>query len=401
MNKSKINLQLHSFNPANVLLQDARTGNIPSEEGTLVLKEFLSQSVVAQLAKPEPMTKPVKKFTYLASGPGAYWVGEAEKIQTSKATWLQAELVAKKIGVIIPVSKEFLKYSVKDFFAQMRPAIAEAFYTKFDQAAIFGLNSPYASGMSVWERVQASNNYIQQGTGDTLYTDLNDLLALVEDGDNDPNGFTTTRRFRKDLRGTVDANKLPIFNDPKGGAIASALGLPVGFASAKSWDFDKAALITGDWDFARYGVLQDIEYAVSEDATLTTILDENGDPINLFERDMFALRATMHVAFMTLKEDAFGALLPLGDDIRKGITIEDVEGGTAEVTTNPVGKAFAGQTVTIDIDDIDGGGTDEVKTIVVKYDTNKSITPTAVTAHEKYVFVMPDHDVTIEIEVGA
>ena len=32
-------------------------------------------------------------------------------------------------------------------------------------------------------------------------------------------------------------------------------------------------LITGDWDYARYGVLQGIEYAISEDATLTTIVD--------------------------------------------------------------------------------------------------------------------------------
>ena len=61
---------------------------------------------------------------------------------------------------------------------------------------------------------------------------------------------------------------------------------------------------------ARYGILQNIEYAISEDATLTTIQDSEGNPINLFERDMFALRATMYVGFLTLKEDAFAALTP-------------------------------------------------------------------------------------------
>ena len=299
-----------TFDPDNVLLQDAKTGQIPSEEGTLILKEFLQNSVVAQLAKPESMTKPVKKFTYLAEGPGAYWVDEAERIQTSKATWLQARMEAKKLGVIIPVSKEFLRYTVTDFFTQMRPAIAEAFYIKFDQAALFGNDSPYATGVSVWENIESSGNKIELGTRDNLYLDLNDLLALVEDGDNDPNGFTTTRRFRKDLRGTVDSNNLPIFNDARGGATAQALGLPIGFADGKSWDYDKAHLIAGDWDYARYGVLQGIEYAISEDATLTTIVDAEENPINLFERDMFALRATMHVAFMTLKEDAFAALTP-------------------------------------------------------------------------------------------
>lgn len=299
-----------TFNPDNVLLQDAKTGQIPSEQGTLVLKEFMNNSVVAQLAKPEPMTKPVKEFTYLAEGPGAYWVSETEKIQTSKAKWLPARMEAKKLAVILPVSKEFLRYTVRDFFNQMRPAIAEAFNVKFDQAALFGVDSPYTAGTSVWEKIESSGNKIEQGSTKNLYTDLNGLLALVEDGDNDPNGFTTTKRFNKDLRGVLDENGRPIFNDARQGATAQALGLPIGYADGKSWDYDKAHLITGDWDYARYGVLQGIEYAVSEDATLTTIVDETGEPINLFERDMFALRATMHIGFMTLKEDAFAALIP-------------------------------------------------------------------------------------------
>ncbi len=313
MNKKlKMNLQLfaETFDPANVLLQDSKTGKIPSEQGVLVLKDFMKNSVTAQLAKYEPMTKPKKEFTYLAEGPGAYWVSETEKIKTSKAKWLTAKMEAKKLGVILPVSKEFLKFTVKDFFNQMKPAIAEAFYTKFDQATLFGVESPYEAETSVWEKIVKSGNKIEQGSTDNLYTDLNALLALVEDGDNDPNGFTTTKRFRKDLRGALDVNKQPIFNDARQGATATALGLPIGYADGKSWEYDKAKMLVGDWRYARYGILQGIEYAVSEDATLTTIVDGEGKPINLFERDMFALRATMHIGFMTLKDDAFAALTP-------------------------------------------------------------------------------------------
>lgn len=308
----KMNLQMHAetFTPDNVLMMDARTGSIPSEQGTLVVKEFMANSVIAQLAKPEPMTKPVKRFNYLAEGPGAYWVDEAEKIQTSKATWLDAKMEAKKLAVIIPVSKEFLKYSVTDFFNEMKPAIAEAFYTKFDQAALFGNGSPYAAGVSVWENIDTSANKIVKGTGTNLYQDFNSLLALVEDADADPNGLTTTKKFRKDLRGTVDTQGLPIFNDVKGGATADALGLPIGYVNGKAWDYTKAEVITGDWDYARYGILQGIEYSISEDATLSTVVGADGKAINLFERDLVALKATMMVAFMTLKEDAFAALTP-------------------------------------------------------------------------------------------
>lgn len=299
-----------TFNPNNVMLQDSKDGMIPTEQGTLVLKDFLQGSAVMQLAQYEPMSKPKKEFTYLAEGPGAYWVGEAERIQTSKAQWLTATMETKKLGVILPVSKEFLRYSVSDFFNQMRPAIAEAFYTKFDQAALFGNGSPYAAGTSVFEKITASGNTVEEGSTANLYSDLNALMALVEDGDNDPNGFATVRKYRQKLRGAVDANNQPIFNTVNQGAANQLLGLPVGYIDGRSFDYDKAHVLTGDWKYARYGVLQDIEYKISEDATISTIVDEGGEPINLFERDMFALRATMHVGFMTLKEDAFAALTP-------------------------------------------------------------------------------------------
>ena len=298
------------FNPDNVLLMDARTGTIPSETAAVVLKDTIANSAVMQLAKYEPMTAPVKNFTYLADGPGAYWVGEGERIQTSKATWLDAKMEAKKLGVIIPVSKEFLRFTITDFFNQVRPLIAEAFYKKFDQAALFGNNSPYATGISVWERIVASGQSIAQGTNANLYLDVNDMIALLEDGDHDFNGLTTTKSFRKDLRGTVDTNNLPIFNDTTAGTPSTILGQPIAYAPKASFDTTKALALAGDWDMARYGILQNIEYAISEDATLTTIQDDEGNPVNLFERDMFALRATMHIGFLTLKDDAFAALTP-------------------------------------------------------------------------------------------
>jgi HK97 family phage major capsid protein len=299
-----------AFNPANVLLQDAVNGSVPKEEGTLVLKDFMTQSAVTKLAKFEQMNKPEKEFTYLASGPGAYWVGEGEKIQTDKATWLNAKMVSKKLGVIIPVSKEFLRYSVKDFFAQMRPAIAEAFAVKFDQAALYGINSPFGTGVSVFEKANGAGNTVALNSIGNLYDELNGVIALVEDADKDVDGFTTTRRFRQKLRGTKDNNDLPIFNDATGGATQQALGLPIGYVDSKSWDYTKALLLAADWDMTRYGIPQGMEYKISEDATLTTIADENGDPINLFERDMFALRVTQQVGFMTLSDDAFAALTP-------------------------------------------------------------------------------------------
>lgn len=299
-----------TFNPANVLLQNALTGSIPKEQGTLVLKEFMQKSAVTQLAKYEKMTKPEKEFTYLASGPGAYWVGEGERIQTDKATWLNAKMITKKLGVIIPVTKEFLKYTVSDFFTMIRPAVSEAFAIKFDQAALFGIASPFGTGVSVYERATAASNTLAIESLGNLYDELNGLLALVEENDKDVNGFTTTKRFRQRLRGAKDQNGLPIFNDATAGATSQALGMPIGYVDSKSWDYTKALLMAADWDMARYGILQEMEYTISKDATLTTVQDADGHMINLFERDMVALRVTQQVGFMTLNDESFAILKP-------------------------------------------------------------------------------------------
>ncbi|AIX06354.1 phage major capsid protein [Bacillus subtilis] len=299
-----------TFDPNNALMQDAVNGKVPTEQGTLVLKEFMTQSAVTKLAKYEEMTKPEKEFTYLASGPGAYWVGEGERIKTSKAQWLTAKMISKKLGVIIPVSKEFLRYTIADFFTQMRPAIAEAFAIKFDQAALFGVDSPFGQGVSVFEKIKESGNTVALNSLGNLYDELNGVMALVEDADKDVNGFTTTRRFRQKLRGTKDGNGLPIFNDATGSATQQALGLPIGYVDSKSWNYEKAALLAADWNYTRYGIPQGMEYKISEDATLTTIVDADGNPINLYERDMVALRVTQQVGFMTLTDDAFAAITP-------------------------------------------------------------------------------------------
>lgn len=298
-----------TFTPANALMMNAKSGTIPEEQGTLILQDIMSGSAIMGLAKYEPMTTPKKTFTYFAGGVGAYWVDEGERIQTTKAQWLTATMEAKKLGVIIPVSNEFLQYTAADFFEAIKPSIAEAFYTKFDQATIWGNSTPFTQ--SIWADITASGNHLELGsTGDGLYSELNELLGMLEDNDAEPNGFLTVKSNRKLFRGQIDSQGRPIFTDPASGTPAQLLGEAIAYVDKKSFDKTKAEIITGDWDFARYSILQGIEYKISEDATISTIVDQGGQPINLFERDMVAVRATMQVGFMKLKEGNFAALTP-------------------------------------------------------------------------------------------
>ncbi|MEK5108585.1 phage major capsid protein [Cytobacillus sp. FSL K6-0129] len=297
-----------TFNPDNVLLQDAKTGAIPEEQGTLILKETISNSVMMQLAQYEEMTKQKKTFHYLAEGVGAYWVGEGEVIQTSKPQWLKATMEAKKLGIIIPVSREFLQYSITNFFNEVRPLIAEAFYKKFDEATILNVDNPFAQ--SLQESV-TNESHIVTGdiNGDTFF-ELNDL---VNDAGFDVNAYISKKNNRSQLRRVVDGftQEDGTITDPvrlynRG---ANTLdGAPV--ADLESTNMKKGELFAGNFNYVRYGIPYNLNYSISEEAQLSSMVDESGKPINLWERELMAIRATMDVGFMVLKDNAFAKIEP-------------------------------------------------------------------------------------------
>jgi HK97 family phage major capsid protein len=301
--KKELDLQMfaQTWDPNNVTVYEQKDGTIPEKYNQLILKEMMETSKVMQLAKYEQMDAKEKKFEYFAKGPGAYWVGEGEKIQTSKPEWAQATLVAKKLGVIIPCSREYLTYKMSSFFQVMQPKIAEAFQKKFDAAAILNVENPYPQSLE--ESVTTTSQIV---SGDISYDNILAVEDLVTDADHDPNAFISTRKNRSLLR---QARKV------EGGVVTESLydrgantldGLPV----ADLHDLEKGNLYVGDFDYMYYGVPFGMSYKISEEAQLSTLTNADGTPVNLYEQELVALRATMDVAFMVVKDDAFAKLQP-------------------------------------------------------------------------------------------
>src|SRR5690625_2109646 len=295
-----------TFDPDNVMMQDARTGEIPSQFGGEIIKDVIENSKVMQLGVYEPMDKQKKKFDYLANGPGAYWVGEGERIQTSKAEWLQIEMEAKKVGVILVASREMLQYSMTRFFEEMKPKIAEAFYKKFDEATILNVDNPFKQ--SIQQSIESENNIIE---GDLSGENIIELLGTVEDNDHEPNAFISKRQNRSLLRGAVEefGNETTRLYDRSKNELD---GLPV--VDLKSSHLKKGEIFTGDFDQIRYGIPFNISYKISEDAQLSTVVASDGQPVNLYEQELITLRATMYIGFMVIKDDAFAKIQPAGDN---------------------------------------------------------------------------------------
>jgi HK97 family phage major capsid protein len=302
----RLNLQMFAFNPDTTTIQTSKTGSIPKGQVKEIVQEIVQESAMMKLAKPIEMEKEIQGFEYM-TGVGAYWVNETERIQTSKPSWVTAEMRAHKLAVIIPTSAENLKYSVTDFFERVKPMIVEAFMKKFDQATFFGVNSPYTH--NVFKSATDSGNIVVE-TGQT-YDDLNNLVAKLEDKDLEPNALATVRSNKHIFRGAKDTTGNPILVDARNGlGVDSLFGIPVAYPKADTFDKTKAVIIGGDWNHVYYGIPAGIEYKILEESTLTTVKDEDGNDINLAERDMVAIRATMSIGFMVMKDEAVAVLTP-------------------------------------------------------------------------------------------
>lgn len=297
--KMKLQLFAQSWNPDDVTVFEHKDGTIPDKYNELILKDVMEGSKVMQLAKYEEMDSKEKKFEYFAKGPGAYWVGEGQKIKTSKPQWLNAKMVAKKLGVIVPCSRELLHYKVSDFFDKMKPKIAEAFYKKFDEAVIMNLDNPFPQSLE--ESIMESGNSISTGL---TYDNILALEDILSDEDFDTNAFISTKKNRSTLRNVQKIENGVVVETLYDRANNTLDGYPV--VDLKS--LEKGTLYAGDFDYMYYGIPYGMSYKISEEAQLSTLTNEDGTPVNLFEQELVALRVTMDVAFMIVKDNAFAKL---------------------------------------------------------------------------------------------
>lgn len=292
--------------PDTKYLKDNLTGFVPTPTAAEIIQDVTRGSSILRLSKVQPMESETVKIPVMVSGPGAYWVGETERIQTSVAQWIFPELVAKKIGVIVPVSKEKLNDSTINVFATVQPYIAEAFYKAIDAACLFGTNSPFAK--NIYEVAKTANAVIKEGTNTKLDLDISDVMALVESAGHDANGFAAGYDLKNSLRKLRDGNGNQLY--VAGVDEETLYSQPIEFSRNGAWDKTKARAIAADWKYSVVGIRDQIQYEVLKEATLQSVTMGDDKPLSLAENDMVAIKATMRIGFLPVKENAFAVLAP-------------------------------------------------------------------------------------------
>lgn len=268
---------------------------LPTEVSSQIIQKAQEQSAIMTLA--QRLTLPGRGLTIpvIASDPEAEWVAETGAKPVTNPGLSKKIMQAYKLAVIVPFSNEFRRDAV-GLYSALVSRLPMALARKFDATVFHGIapGSNFDTFASVQAQSLSSDPY-----GALVAADMD-----IADHDGVMNGFVIAPKGRGVLLSTLDDNGRPLFiNNVADGAIPMILGQRTvnSRAAYKAASGGDPAIVgfAGDWTQAMYGIVEGVNVSISDQATLTTKDDQNQTVnINLWQQNMFAVRAEIEVGFV-------------------------------------------------------------------------------------------------------
>ena len=244
-------------------------------------------SAVLQLAQRVQLPGAGVSVDIITGEPEAEWVAETDEKPVSRPTFSSKLMTPYKAAVIVPFSNEFRRDKAR-LYQEVVRKLPQALARKLD-STVFGTVAPGSN-------FDVIGGATSVGIAGDTYAGLVEADQTVTLGGGSLNGWALSPQARGLLLGATDVNGRPLFinNIQTDGAVPALLGSPVYQTKAVYAAGTPAQLgFAGDWTSAHVGIVEDIELSISDQATIT----DGDDSINLWQRNMFAVRAEFEVGF--------------------------------------------------------------------------------------------------------
>jgi HK97 family phage major capsid protein len=247
-------------------------------------------------------------------------VAETAEKPVSRHTLNKKSLTPKKLAVIEPFSDEFRR-DLPGLYNELIRRLPYALSTKFDQEAIFGNRNQIGSFYDEGEAASTNANLQTVDTTDT-YGDILTAFTTVATANSNygynVNGIAVSTLGETLLMRAVSTTGVPLFMPDvvNSSGVGRVLGRPVFRTSVLSTmpvdqdadgsgggttEFNTLYGIAGDWNQAVWGTVEGVKVSFSDQATL----NDGGTSLNLWQRNMFAVRAEIEIGFTVLDPKAF------------------------------------------------------------------------------------------------
>ena len=272
---------------------------LPAEVSQEILQKTQSASAIMQLARQIALPGRGVQIPVITSDPQAGWVDETDAKPVSNPGLSTKLMQAYKLAVIVPFSDEFRRDAAALYDALVA-RLPLALANKFDATVVGAANAPGANFDSFANCTAQS--LIPSG-GKTTYDGLVAAYGDIADHGGSLNGFAMSPAGIGLLLGAADTTGRPIFVNGVDGAVNRVLGAPVvegrglyvaGEAGVGTAPGTPAIVgIAGDWSQAMYGTVEGVQIRFADQTGLTI----NSTQVNLWEHNMFAVRAEIEIGF--------------------------------------------------------------------------------------------------------
>ena len=265
--------------------------SLPGEVSSEILQKTQESSAVMALARQIKLPGLGVTIPIITGDPEAAWVAETEKKPVKRGTLATKIMQPYTLAVIVPFSNQFRR-DVPALYDELVKRLPLALAQKFDATVFGGVTVP-GSNFDTLKGCTA------QEIGTNAYSGLVAADADIADHNGILNGWVLSPKGKAVLLNAVDGNKRPLFlNSAAEGAVPMILGSRTlqskGAYIADSTSAKKNVVgFAGDWTQAVYGTVEGVQIAIADQATL----DDGGTSINLFQQNMFAVRAEIEVGF--------------------------------------------------------------------------------------------------------
>ena len=273
---------------------------LPAEISAEILAKMQTESAVMRLARRIDLPGRGVAVPVITADPEAAWVGETAAKPVSNPTVGTKIMTPYKLAVVVPFSNEFRRDAAA-LYDELVRRLPLALAQKFDATVVGAVQAPGAN-------FDALGSAQTQEIGSAAYAGLVAADADIAANGGIMNGIALAPQGRSAILGATDLDGRPLFiNSAAEGAIPMILGAPTVLGKGIYDSTNNVVGIAGDWTQAMYGTVEGVVIDYSSDATLTYTSGGSTVTINLFQQNMFAVRAEIEIGFVA-DDDCFNLL---------------------------------------------------------------------------------------------
>ena len=258
---------------------------LPAEVSSEIWANTLENSAVQARARKVALPAGGLTIPMMTGDPEAGWVNETDEKPVSDSKFGSKVMTPYKMAVIELFSDEFRR-DLPGLYAELVRRLPYALGRKFDKAAL-GLEDAPGTG---FDTLKDAPEIALDGTIKPFLSGMKSVAANQGVVD----GWTLTEEARVDALNIADSMNRPLLvsDYSTAGQVGTILGKPV--STTRALEGSKIAGFAGEWSSAIWGAVEDIQIDINDRGSVT----RGGKQINLWQRNMFAVRAEIEVGFI-------------------------------------------------------------------------------------------------------